>query len=263
MSTLAVVIPVRNMASTLRRAVSSAVLGGADEVVIVDDASDDGTDEVAARCSEEWKCVSIVTHSQKSEDHNIAQEAAWRSVQSDQIVGLAADDFLYPGAIWSLKLAPDAPVVFSDYDVFDKSSRYLYSQCTRFYGRRTAAEIRSRFATSDYVTETGFCAAIRRDISSWLWTAGWQTLGPMMDTVGLMTAASLFGASYIPVRCGAFFFSTDSYGHNSNRDAEWYFNMGTKAVDWVRSCGLDSSTVKGIARLRCCLNDKFFEEVTQ
>lgn len=263
MSTLAVIIPVRNMASTLRRAVASAVDGGADEVVIVDDASDDGTDLVAAQCAEAWGQVSVVTHSQKSVCHNAAQEPVWRAVKSDQIVGLAADDFLYPGAIWSLKLASDSPVAFSDYDVFDKSWRYLYSQYSHFYGRRSAAEVRERFALSDYCTETGFCAAIRKDVSSWLWSSGWQNLGPMMDSVGLMTAAALFGAAYVPFKCGAFCLRSDSYGYDSTRNAEWYFSLGTKAVDWVMSCGLDQKTTRAIARLRCCLNDKFFEEVTQ
>lgn len=260
MSTLAVIIPVRNMATTLRRAVASAADGGADSVVIVDDASDDGTAEVAAACAAEWPRVSVVTHPQKSDDHNVAQEPVWRAVECDQIVGLSADDFLYPGAVWSLKLAADSPVAFADYDIFDVSGKYLYSQYSHAYGRRTADEVRKRFVSSDYCTESGFCAAIRRDIAMWLWSSGWQSLGPMMDSVGLMTAAALFGAAYVPMKCGAFSMRDGGYGYDSSRTAEWYYALGTKAVKWVRSCGLDGETTKAIARLRCCLNDKLLEE---
>ena len=260
MSTLAVIIPVRNMATTLRRAVASAAEGGADSVVIVDDASDDGTAEVASLCAEEWSCVSVVTHPEKTADHNVAQEPVWRGIKCDQIVGLSADDFLYPGAVWSLKLAAGSPVAFADYDVFDADGKYFYSQHSHFYGRKTAAEIRRRFSSIDYCTETGFCTAIRRDIAMWLWSSGWQALGPMMDGVGLMTAAALFGAAYIPMKCGSFTLRDGSYGCNSSREGSWYFDRGMEAVEWIRSCGLDGQTTKAIVKLRCFLNDKLLEE---
>lgn len=262
MSTLAVVIPTRNMASTLGRALGSACHGGADEIVVVDDASEDDTAAVVERYQNEFPVVQYVRHPQKTEDHNAAQMDVWMGLKSDQVVGLAADDWLYSGAIEAMKSCSDAPAVFTDMDVFNEHGTYLGSLFHNWYGRKSAREVRSKVIAVVGAAETGFACAIRSDISRWLWTAGWHRLGPMMDNVGLTAAASTFGAAYMGVKGGAFtVHSGGSYGLNPNRTAEEYYELGKTAVAWLFSVGLDAATVRAIAGRNCCLNTNELENV--
>lgn len=256
MSTLTVIIPTRNMASTLGRAIESAK--DADEIIVIDDASEDDTESVVRS----FDGVKYIRHAEKSIDHNSAQREYWTGVKTEQIVGLAADDWLYPGAIEALKSCSSAPVVFSEIDFFSDSGSYLGSFFHHFYGNKTHHDVRKKFAIGGAMIESGFASAVRADISRWLWNAGWDRLGPMMDSVGLSAAACLFGATYLNVKGGAFtLHNVGSYGMNQNRTAEDYYQLGCTAVSWMFSVGLDSKTIKQIAHARCCLSKEFLERI--
>ncbi len=256
MSTLTVIIPTRNMASTLGRAIESVL--AADEIIVVDDASDDDTEAVAKG----FPGVAYIRHPEKTRDHNAAQRDIWLGVKSNQIVGLAADDWLYPGAIEAMKSCADAPAVFTDNDMFDDDGRYIGGFFHHFYGRKSAKEVRNRMITHFGSGETGFACAIRADMSNWLWHAGWDRLGPMMDSVGLAAVAAIFGATYMSVKGGAFTIRrAGSYGRNPKWTADDLYEMGSTAVSWMFSVGLDATTVKAIAGKRCCMNPELLESI--
>lgn len=252
MSTLTVIIPTRNMASTLGRAIES--VRAADEIIVVDDASEDDTEAVAKG----FQGVTYIRHPEKTADHNAAQRHIWLGVRSDQIVGLAADDWLYPGAIEAMKSCVDAPVVFTDADIFDGSGRYVSGIYHNFYGVKSPAEVREKLHARAGAGEHGFATAIRTDISAWLWHGGWQILGPAMDSVGLTMVAALFGAAYLSVKGGAFtVHEGGSYGRDPARSTEEHSRIADTAVSWMLSIGMDSATVRAVAVTRLFMAEKF------
>lgn len=251
MSTLAVVIPTRNMASTLGRALGSACHGGADEIVVVDDASEDDTAAVVERYQNEFPVVQYVRHPQKTEDHNVAQRDVWLGLKSDQVVGLAADDYLYPGAICAMKTRSHSPVVFCDADAVDEDGRYICAHYSHFYGDRTPEEIRERFRGDVSLLESGVGSALRMDMVRWLWHSGWASMGPMMDSIGYGAVACMFGASYLRIKGAAVTVRERSYGRNPDWTDDDFVRMGTTAVLWMQSVGLDFDTISGLARKRC------------
>lgn len=251
MSTLAVVIPTRNMAATLGRAIGSACHGGADEVVVVDDASEDNTPVVVEECQREFPLIRYVRHAQKASDHNAAQRDVWLSLTSDQVIGMGADDHLYPGAITALKEHTASPVVFGDADTIDESGKFLYHHLSEFYGDRSPHEVRSRFQSPGSVIESGCGSALRADMVRRLWDLGWEQLGPVMDSVGYATVACLHGASYLHRRTVAITVSQRSYGHQSQWTPGQLVAFADAAVRFMRDAGLDEPTVRAICRKRC------------
>jgi len=250
-STLAVVIPTRNMAATLGRAIGSACHGGADEVVVVDDASEDDTPAVVEACQREFPVVRYVRHAEKTPDHNVAQRDVWLSLTSDQVVGMGADDYLLPGAITALKAHAYAPVVFADADTIDPAGTFMYHHTSDFYGDRRPEEVRARFQSPGNVIESGCGSALRMDMVRWLWDAGWDKLGPIMDSVGYATVACLFGATYLNCRTVAITVCETSYGHPSRWTPQQLMLLAESAVRLMRTAGLDEPTVRAICRKRC------------
>lgn len=251
MSTLAVVIPTRNMARYLGRALGSACHGGADEIVVVDDASEDDTAAVVEHWKNQFPHVQYVRHAEKSADHNQAQRDVWLSLKSDQIVGMGADDYLFPGAISALKSHADAPVVFGDADTIDEAGAYLHPHASNFYGTRTPQEVRERFQSPCNVIESGCGSALRRDMVQWLWDMGWEQMGPLMDSVGYATVACLHGATYVQAKTVAIMVSDSSYGHRARWIDQQLLDWAAVAVGFMQYAGLDLQTVAGIARKRC------------
>jgi glycosyltransferase involved in cell wall biosynthesis len=250
-STVAVVIPTWNMAKTLGRALGSACLGGADEVVVIDDASTDDTYNVVQTWQKSHPHVQYVRHPEKSTDHNAAQRHVWLSLKSDQIIGLAADDWLYPAAIEAIRRNAHAPVVFTDADAFDEIGRFIHWHISDFYGYRAADEIRARICGPANLIESGIGSSLRRDMVHWLWGMHWEMLGPLMDSVGYGTVASLFGAVYVQAKGAGLTVRQRSYGRNPDWTDNDYRTMGMRAVGWMEYAGLDRDTIRAMARKRC------------
>lgn len=251
MSTVAVVIPTYNMAATLGRALGSACVGGADEIVVVDDASTDGTYNVVEQWQKSHPRVQYVRHPEKSEDHNAAQRDVWLSLTSDHVIGLAADDWLYPAAIESIRRNAQAPVVFTDADAFDEQGRFIHWHMSEFYGYRAADEVRQRVCGPSNLIESGIGSSLRRDMVQWLWGISWHILGPLMDSVGYGTVACLFGAAYVQCKGAGLTVRERSYGRNPDWTEDDLRTMGMRAVGWMEYAGLDVRTIKAMARKRC------------
>jgi len=252
-STVAVVIPTWNMASTLDRALGSACVGGADEIVVVDDASTDGTYSVVEQWQTSHPHVQYVRHPEKSKDHNAAQREVWLSLKSDHFINLAADDWLYPSAVEAVRRNAHSPVVFTDADAFDEQGRFIYWHMSEFYGYRSADEVRCRVRGPANLIESGIGSSLRRDMVQWLWGMRWDSLGPLMDSIGYGTIACLFGATYVRCKGAGLTVRERSYGRNPDWTENHYFTMGMKAVAWMEYAGLDHETIRGMARKRCSL----------
>jgi len=250
-STVAVVIPTWNMASTLGRALGSACVGGADEIVVVDDASTDATYSVVQQWQKSHPHVQYVRHPEKSKDHNAAQRDVWLSLTSNHVIGLAADDWLYPAAVEAVRRNAHAPVVFTDADAFDEFGRFTHWHMSEFYGYRSADEVRARVRGPSNLIESGIGSSLRRDMVHWLWRMSWESLGPLMDSVGYGTVACLFGAAYVHAKGAGLTVRERSYGRNPDWTDDDYRTMGMHAVAWMEYAGLDRETIKGMARKRC------------
>lgn len=253
MSTVAVIIPTWNMASTLGRALGSACVGGADEIVVVDDASTDGTYSVVEQWQKSHPHVQYVRHLEKSQDHNAAQREVWLSLKSDHVIGLAADDWLYPSAVEAVRRNAHSPVVFTDADAFDEQGQFIHYHASEFYGDRSADEVRCRVRGPANLIESGVGSSLRRDMVQWLWMMGWDSLGPLMDSIGYGTIACLFGATYVQCKGAGLTVRERSYGRNPDWTESDYLTMGMHAVAWMRYAGLDRETITGLARKRCRL----------
>ncbi len=94
--TVAVVIPCYNLASTLERAVESAV-GQANEVIIVDNNSTDQTKDLAAELTAKYPTVRYVNESAQGVAH--ARNRGIREATTKYIVPLDADDAIESGFI--------------------------------------------------------------------------------------------------------------------------------------------------------------------
>ena len=192
-----------------------------------------------------------VRHPEKSKDHNAAQRDVWLSLTSNHVIGLAADDWLYPACIEAVRRNAHAPVVFTDADAFDELGRFTHWHMSDFYGYRSADEVRARVRGPSNLIESGIGSSLRRDMVQWLWRMSWDSLGPLMDSIGYGTVACLFGAAYVHAKGAGLTVRERSYGRNPDWTDDDYRTMGMHAVAWMEYAGLDSETIRAMARKRC------------
>lgn len=97
---ISVIIPVRNMAGTITRAIDSAVKAGCQDVVVVDDCSDDGSGMIAASYPHEFY-VSTFLPMRDSVPIGVcgARNRGIQHARYDWILPLDADDELLPDAL--------------------------------------------------------------------------------------------------------------------------------------------------------------------
>lgn len=248
-ATIAVVIPTRNMADTLWVALGSAM--PADEIIVVDDASEDDTSAVVARWKEKHANLSYIKHAEKLPDHNLAQKPVYAAIQSDYVIGLGADDRLYPECFREIKNNQGQAVVFTAVDVLIDGIWHARTDASNLRGTVSAAAVRENLKSQNNATESGIGSALRTDVANYLWSIGWGELGPFMDSVGYATAACLHGAAYVPKRCASLALRERSYGRDPDRTAEYYLTMGQKCIDFMLAAGLPHDVISAIAKKRC------------
>ena len=248
MSTVAVIIPSRNMAATLGRAIESAA--GADEIHVIDDASTDDTGAVLAMVPLH---VHVWRWPIKSRCHLSAMRVVYEASRCDHIVGMGADDVLRPGFVDAVREHADAGVVFSDYDVVDETGNFLWPVSQEVVAVREVSpqDMRDRIQGERNATETGIGSSLRRDVADWLWHHGWQKLGPHMDSVGYATAACMFGCVLLPMVGAAYTMTASSYGRDNVREPDDIKRWGVACRDFMYRAGLDDATARALGRKRC------------
>jgi glycosyltransferase involved in cell wall biosynthesis len=235
---ITIVMPVYNAIKTLKRALDSAVSQGADEVVVIDDCSTDGSYELA--CSYGGVCVH--RHPVKSVDHVRAIEPVIESLDTDYVIGFAADDQLYPMCVANMRYAretaPEPPgVIFCDFDYLAPDGRNLMTK--RYCPQVTwmnAARVRSWTGNNPRRHECGVAAAIRHDLLVWLQREDYASLGPWSDAWGYPLAALRAGAVYVPGPLAGFTVDNEnpSYGERIRRDPKQCKLYEEAAVKWLQ-----------------------------
>jgi glycosyltransferase involved in cell wall biosynthesis len=246
---VAVVIPTRNMAATLERAVLSA--SNADEIHVIDDASTDDTAAVLARLPVK---VIVWRWPKKSRDHVTAQRVVYDAIDADQIIGLGADDVLLPGFVEAVRFNASQPVVMTDYHVMSPDGSYMWTVTQEVVEPTllTPDEMRARVESPRNATESGVGSSLRRDVLQWLWAHGWDRLGPHMDSIGVATAACTFGCLILPIVGAAYTLTDRSYARNESEAAEDTIKRrGVACRDFMQRCGLPDSTVRALCLKRC------------
>ena len=240
---IAVVIPVWNRGATLSRAIDSAHSQHPDELVVVDDCSDDNSHEVAGQYP-----VRLVRHQEKSHNWIQALGPVYDSLTSDYVITLGADDLLYAGFLAGLRESLDASrarrwpgVVFSDYAIL-RQSRILETIEERRFGlpgetAMTPAEAQEWFRSRPALRfECGVGSAMRRDVLLWLYAEEYWRMGPWCDTLGSIAAACKHGCMYLPrinagfvVQQQAASYHQEVLADDSKRQA-----MLTAASEWLQ-----------------------------
>lgn len=245
---VAVVIPTRNMAGTLERAIMSCA--DADEIHVIDDASTDDTAAVLARLPVK---VIVWRWPRKSRDHLTAQRVVYDTIEADHIIGVGADDVLLPGFVDTVRANSHVSVLLADYNVVSPSGEYLWTVSQEVTEPTLLApeQMRARVESPRNATETGIGSSLRRDVVQWLWRHGWDRMGPHMDSIGAAAAACTFGCLLLPMAGAAYTFTERSYGRDGDDSEELTKKRAVVCRDFLRGCGLPDSTVRALCSKRC------------
>jgi glycosyltransferase involved in cell wall biosynthesis len=212
---VSVYIPNRNHAATLGAAIYSAVREQPIEVVVIDDASTDHSVSVADAAAQAYGSVWV--------QHNATKAACWEeaaarefpSLTGSHIVGLSADDELWPGIVQSVMRYPRAAVIFHPYLVRKpgQSPHAMVPMPFSHIEARTAEEAQETLMSDAHPCETGVGSAIRCDWLEWLCRLEYWRMGPWADAVGYSAVAALGGCVYAAPDVGAVFTEDDDgYG---------------------------------------------------
>jgi len=245
---VAVIIPVRNMADVLERAVISAA--GADEIHVVDDASTDNIGEVMARLPVK---VTYWRWPIKTRNHLAALRTVYHATSCRQIIGMGADDVLKPQLIAAVRSNAEAAVILSDYDVVNQDGTKINSvpQSVQTPTHLTPEQIRDRLRSPRIATETGIGSSLRCDVADWLWHHNWEAMGPHMDSIGYAAAAATFGCLLLPFVGAAYTDGRSSYGRSSLATQEQEMQWGRLAFQFLERAGIDEATADALLRKRC------------
>jgi len=245
---VAVIIPVRNMADTLERAVTSAA--GADEIHVIDDASDDNISEVMPRLPLR---VTYWRWPVKSRCHLAAQRTVYEATKCRHIIGMGADDVLMPGFVDAVRKHADAPVIFTDYAVADNDGNVLdgVSQEVAEATTLTAKQMRARLCSDRNATESGIGSSLRSDVADWLWQHQWEVMGPHMDSIGYAAAAATFGCLLLPFVGAVYTYGRTSFGRDNMKTAEDFRRVGGICRHWLATVGMDDATTRALCLKRC------------
>jgi glycosyltransferase involved in cell wall biosynthesis len=235
---ITIVIPCYNAAKTLKRALDSAVEQGADEVVVVDDCSTDGSYELACI----YEGVRVLRHPEKSKDWMRAMEPVIEALDTDYVVCLAADDVLYPMMVACvryarLEAAEPPGVIFCDFDYRTPEGKVIFTRryCPQVIWMN-AARVRSWMGGDPRRYECGVGAAIRHDLLVWLQREDYASLGPWSDAWGYPLAAIRAGAVYVPGPLAGFTVDSEnpSYGERVRRDPAQCEKYHEAALKWLQ-----------------------------
>jgi glycosyltransferase involved in cell wall biosynthesis len=204
---ITILMPVWNRAATLRRAIESTAGQGADQFVIIDDHSTDGSYEIAS----EYPGITVHRHPEKSTDHLRALEPIIESLQTDYVLGIGADDYLYPGCIAALRRGhlhaqgENPGAIFADFDHVDSQAQLLRTvRYSPVMVHLPPENYRAYIAHKSIRPECGVASLIRHDLLVWLQREGYAASGYLSDVWGYMLAALRAGAVYVPGPYAAF-----------------------------------------------------------
>ena len=251
---VSVVIPNHNHGETLELAIVSAYCQGPLEVVVIDDASTDGSVNIARQ----WQSISsggvrLVSNTTKADNWQEAMAREFPALRGETVVFCAADDMLLPGMIAHAREHAAAPVVFTDYHCLD--GRQLLpgvSQSVTETTKLTDDEVRQRIRSNTNATETGIGSAIHLKHLEWLASLQFWRCGPFGDAIGYAAVAALHGAVYLPGSGAAIRVNPQSYGRAMAADDEQRRHYKAESIAFLRKAGVDDETARRLIEKRCC-----------
>ena len=219
---VSVYIPNRNHAATLGAAIYSAAREMPVEVAVIDDASTDSSVAVANEASLTYDCVWVQPNATKALCWEQAAAQQFAYLGGSHVIGLSADDELYPGVVQSTMRHPQAAVVFHSYMVRKPRHEVHGGVPVPFRGIKSmaAAEACSHLTSDCVPCETGIGSAIRHDWLRWLCDLEYWRMGPWADAVGYASVAAMGGCVYSQ-HIGAIFTEDESgYGASVRNSAD-------------------------------------------
>lgn len=245
---IGIVIPTRNMAATLDKALASACNQGPEVVAVVDDASEDNTTEVVERYASQFPFVQHIRWREKAPCYVSALRPVYENLGTDHVISLGADDVLLPGLLMAVRRSITRPVVFSHYSCADGDRQWFVRHPYDDVEDLDAEQMRERLRTQQAV-ETGIGSSVRADVMRRLWALGWDKLGPHSDSIGYATMAAVYGATYVPVVGAHVSFNRKGYGQvQAARDP---MGWAQKCADFMAAAGLDAPTMEALIIKRC------------
>ena len=210
---VSVYIPNRNHAATLPAAIYSAASQMPLEVAVIDDASTDDSVAVADAAAMAYDCVWVQHNATKATCWEQAAAKEFGALSGRHIIGLSADDELFPGVVQSTMRWQNAAVIFHAYYV-RRPGRESHAAVP--VGERLqvcgSADARARLMSDALPCETGIGSAIHHSWLAWLCELEYWRMGPWADAVGYAAVAALGGCVYVP-QAGAIFTEDDAgYG---------------------------------------------------
>jgi glycosyltransferase involved in cell wall biosynthesis len=249
-----VLIPNWNRAKTLGRAIASATIQRPDEVIVVDDASDDDSVDVARRCG-----VTVITRAAKSDNWVEALGETIEQIAQDYVICMGADDVICPPFVEVVRGqcgAADKPgVIWGDYALMREGDDLQavpvgvrengFGQLTTFSPEESAERFRQSGADR---WECGVGAAIRRDLLVWLQREEYWRMGPWSDSVGYVVAAIRGGCAYSPGVFAGFVVHQEkpSYHQQILSDSAKRQEYGVAVAAWLKRPAI-APLVAGVA----------------
>jgi glycosyltransferase involved in cell wall biosynthesis len=247
---VSVYIPNRNHAKTLPAAIYSAASQMPLEVVVIDDASTDESVAVANAAAAGMGCVYVRENCTKAKCWEQAAASAFPTLGGRHIIGLSADDELYPGVVQSTMRRPNAAVIFHSY-LCRKPGREPHGgvQVAETLEVYTPTFARERLTSNALPCETGIGSAIHHSWLAWLCELEYWRMGPWADAVGYAAVAAMGGCVYVP-QVGAIFTEDDAgYGvtRRNGPDAGRYM---VEAWAFLKRAGVPQDVAEAICRKR-------------
>jgi|GEM_PF-2692950 len=248
---VSVVIPTRNRAATLSRAIVSAAMQNPVEVLVIDDASTDDTPGIVEQLRGVYPCVRLQRHEAKADDWQQAASALYPTLVGNHVIHMGADDWLANGVVDSVNRHPDSAVVFHDYWVANTDGTQIGAVSNGFESvtHMSSAQVCSRLVQYPYPTETGIGSGLRLDCLRWLEAKQFWRMGPWSDAIGFAAVAALWGCVFVP-GAGATF-TQDDHGYGAtNRNSSDSIRYMAECVSFLASSGVPSDAAAALCRKR-------------
>jgi hypothetical protein len=199
-SAVSVVIPCYNYGHYVEGAVRSALdQDGVDiEVIIVDDASPDGSGDIVRSLADRYPGVTAILH-EKNQGHIATYNDGLTRARHDYVLLLSADDLLAPGALVRatsiMQRYPSVGLVYGfapDFDQTPPTQSNVLPHCTVWQGSAWLTRVCSR-GQNPVCTPTG---VVRRDVVSDF--GGYDARLPhTADLLMWLRAAARFDVAYV------------------------------------------------------------------
>jgi glycosyltransferase involved in cell wall biosynthesis len=202
------------------------------EVFVFDDCSTDNSCDIVESFRRRYPFLHLVRYPAKSRDWVEATAQHLPQLGGDYVLGLGADDVLFPGCLRVLaefiRQYPQAGVVFGNYKLLNDHQEPIGEKCSgvRQATFLTGPDLAGRLCKST-LFESGIAAVVRRDALAWLLQNDSYRMGPYVDLVGYSVAALRYGAGYVPAFLSGFRIghSTDTYCQAAVRDQQAFWGL--------------------------------------